>query len=155
MQFFQTRLLWKDKSYHPMASLKRDHFRPLFLYFRLSMLLTVNVQYKFNFADDWIRTVVLWCQKRQLYRAAPLKQHFIFGNCLRGKAAEIFLVSHFWQNWSWDLLENSRLAWIGSAWKSSAHVPPKKSPEVGTKSFPPLASFPWTFLQCFSKVMFI
>ena len=42
-----------------------DHSQTLFLYFVFSMQLTENIVY-INFADDWIQTADLWCQKRSL-----------------------------------------------------------------------------------------
>ena len=48
--------------------LVRDKNVPLFFFiFVFSIQLTVN-NAQFNFADDWIQTVDLWCQKRLLYQ---------------------------------------------------------------------------------------
>ena len=47
---------------------KMGQSRPLFLYFRLFNIQLTNIQYKYIFADDWIRTTDLWYQKRPLYQ---------------------------------------------------------------------------------------
>ena len=51
--------------------LKMGQYRPLFLYFRLFQY-TVdrkqNVQYKYIFANDYIRTADLWYQKQPFYQ---------------------------------------------------------------------------------------
>ena len=51
---------------------KKGPFPASFSLFSPFNAVDINVQYKFNFADDWIRTVVLWSQKRQLYQLPHL-----------------------------------------------------------------------------------
>ena len=48
--------------------LKNGPIPAFFIYLRLSIQLTKNVRYKY----DWIRTADLWCQKRPLYQLTIL-----------------------------------------------------------------------------------
>ena len=53
---------WLEKiiSIFAVYFFKLDHFRPLFLYFRLSNSVDRKQMFNKNFADDWIRTADLW-----------------------------------------------------------------------------------------------
>ena len=47
---------------------KVGHSRPPFIYFRLLNTADSKQVFNINFANDWIRTMDLWYQKRPLYQ---------------------------------------------------------------------------------------
>ena len=61
LTFLFKKINWPSKiSIFAVYFFKLDHFRPLFLYFRLSNSVDRKQMFNKNFADDWIRTADLW-----------------------------------------------------------------------------------------------